>query len=133
MKASLLAAGLMVAGALFIPAGAASAAQAKTMAKGTHAAKSAAATSQKASASGTVEKYDSASRTLVLKHDGKETSFVLADSTSIMAGKEKAALTDLTAGRKAKVEYTVANGAKTVQMVELEKSASHTAKPAAKK
>ena len=39
---------------------------------------------------GKVEKYDSASRTLTVKHDGnKETTFQLTDNAQVMAGKAK--------------------------------------------
>jgi Cu/Ag efflux protein CusF len=134
MKASILAACLLVAGAAFVSVSAAQAATQKakpaaTKTTAAHAAKAPGA----AWSSGAVEKFDQASRTLTIKHDGKETSYVLAANASVMSGKQKAALTDLTSGRNVKVEYTVANGANSATLVELEGNTAKTAVKAAPK
>jgi Cu/Ag efflux protein CusF len=125
MKASVLAACLLVAGAAFVTTSTAQAAPQKAK----HAAKSPAQTW----ASGAVEKFDQASRTLTLKHDGKETTYVLAGNASVMNGKQKAALSDLASGKNVKVEFTAANGANTASLVEIEGAKAGTAKAAPKK
>lgn len=129
MKSSLLAAGLMVAGVLFVPSPAAWADQAKSAPKAMHAEKatpvkaaSTKAAPMKATASGTIESYDASSKTLVLKHEGRDVSFVLADNATLMAGKAKAAAADLTAGRKAKVEYVVSGTSRTAESIDLDKA-----------
>jgi Cu/Ag efflux protein CusF len=138
MKASVLTACLLVAGAAFVTTSAAQAAPQKakpatTTATTAHAEKASTAAAKAAWASGAVEKFDQASRTLVLKHDGKESTYVLAENASVMNGKQKAALTDLASGKNVKVEYTVANGANTASLVELEGAKAKHAKAAPKK
>ncbi len=132
MKASVLAACLLVAGAAFVTTSSAQAAPQKAKPAAT---KTTAAHAAKGStwASGAVEKFDQASRTLTVKHDGKETTFVLAENASVMNGKQKAALTDLASGKNVKVEYTVANGANTASLVEIEGAKAKTMAKAAPK
>lgn len=83
-------------------------------------------------ASGTLEKFDPAAHTLVLKHDGKDQTYTLGDAASIMNGKQKAAAADLAAniGKAVKVEYAMNNGARTVSVVEIAGAPAH---PATKK
>ena len=54
---------------------------------------------------------------------------MLGDHATVMLGKQKGMVADITAGRAAKVEYTVAGTTKTVSLVDLE---SATAKATAK-
>jgi Cu/Ag efflux protein CusF len=86
-------------------------------------------------ATGTVEKFDAATKTLTVKHDGKDLQFVIGDTASLMRGKDKidtAALGTAT-GQLAKIEYTTMGGTKTADKVELSAAAAAAAKPAAKK
>jgi hypothetical protein len=84
-------------------------------------------------ASGSIEKYDAATKTLTLKHDGKETNFVLADSTHVMKGKEMLSPSALMSGQHAKVEYTVAGANKEARVIEVSEAKAAATKPAAKK
>lgn len=56
---------------------------------------------------GTIEKYDTATKTLTVKHDGKETTFQINDKSQVMNGKSKADASALAAstGHNVKVEY----------------------------
>ena len=117
MKASILAVGMLVAAGSFVTTSAVQAEPKK------------AAASHASTSSGTIEKYDQGSRTLVLKHEGKEMTFVLGEHVNVMQGKQKGAIADITAGRAARVDYTVAGTTKTVSLVDLE---SATAKATAK-
>ena len=118
MKASILAACMLAATGSFVTTSAVQAAP--HTATATH----------PSTSSGIIEKYDQASRTLVLKHEGKEMTFVLGDHATVMLGKQKGVVADITAGRAAKVEYTVAGTTKTVSLVDLERA---TAKSTPKK
>jgi len=64
---------------------------------------------------GTVDKYDAASRTLAVKHGGKDTTFQLNDQSQVMKGKAKADASALTAstGQSVTVAY-VMDGARRV-------------------
>lgn len=90
---------------------------------------------QSAWASGTLEKFDPVAHTLVLKHGGKDQAFTLGEHTSVMRGKEKGAVPDLasTVGKPVKVEYTMANGARTVSLVEISAGAERPAAGAVRK
>ena len=59
--------------------------------------------------SGTIEKYDPASMTLTVKHDGKDTVFQINDKSQVMNGKSKADPSALaaSAGHAVKVEYVM--------------------------
>ncbi len=70
-------------------------------------------------ASGSIEKYDAASKLLTLKHDGKETSFLVIDQTHVMKGKEMLSPSALTSGRHAKIEYALAGANKEAHVIEL--------------
>ena len=89
------------------------------------------ATTEKAKmawASGSIEKYDAATKTLTLKHDGKETNFVVIDSAHVMKGKEMLSPSALSAGQHAKVEYTVAGATKEAHVIELSEGKKATPK-----
>ncbi|MEO8679415.1 MAG: hypothetical protein ABI665_10235 [Vicinamibacterales bacterium] len=127
MRTSLIAASVVLIGATAMAAPA-------TQAGTKPAAKPAAthAMAKAAHATGTVEKFDAATKTLTVKHDGKDMQFVIADTASLLRGKEKidtAALGTAT-GQMAKIEYTTMGATKTAERVELSAAA---AKPAAKK
>lgn len=59
---------------------------------------------------GTIAKYDAATRTLTLKHDGnKETAFLINDKSAVMKGKSTADAASLAAstGLAARVDYVM--------------------------
>jgi hypothetical protein len=123
MKTSVLAASILLIGATAIAA--------PVQTKKAPAAKPAAtAKMTTAHASGVVEKYDATTKTLTIKHDGKDLQFTVADTASVMKGKEKADLATAT-GMEAKIEYMVSGTAKTADKIELS-AAKAAAKPAAK-
>lgn len=127
MRTSLLAACVLLVGATAM---AAPVQTAKPAAKPAPA-KAAPAAPKAAHASGTVEKFDAATKTLTVKHEGKEMHFVVADSTSLMRGKDKidAAALATSTGSIAKIEYMVSGTTMTADKIEL--SAAMAAKPAA--
>jgi Cu/Ag efflux protein CusF len=115
MKLSILGICVLLAGATAFAAPAQKAATAKS-------ASSTAPASAKAKmmwASGSIEKYDAASKMLTLKHDGKETTFLVGDQTHVMKGKETLSASALMTGQHAKVEYTVAGANKEAHVIEL--------------
>ena len=60
--------------------------------------------------SGTITKYDAATRTLTLRHDkNKETTFQINDRSAVMKGKSKADASSLatSAGQSATIEYVM--------------------------
>jgi phage baseplate assembly protein gpV len=60
--------------------------------------------------SGTITKYDAATRTLTLRHDkNKETEFQINDQSAVMKGKSKADASSLaaSAGQSATIEYVM--------------------------
>jgi len=118
MKTSVIAASILLIGATAMAAPA-------TQTKKASAAKPAATAKMTMShASGVVEKYDAATKTLTIKHDGKEQTFTVADTASVMKGKEKADLATAT-GMEAKIEYMTSGTTKTADKIEL--SAAKTA------
>ena len=125
MKTSVIAASILLIGAT---AFAAPAAQTK---KAPAAKPAATAKMTMSHATGVVEKYDAATKTLTIKHDGKEQMFTVADTASVMKGKEKADLATAT-GMEAKIEYMTSGTTKTADKIELSAAKTATAKPAAK-
>lgn len=125
MKTSVLAATMLLIGATAMAAPAAQTTKAPAKPAATHAKMTAAHTS------GTVEKYDAATRTLTVKHDGKELQFVVADTASVMKGKDKADLATAT-GMEAKIEYKVSGATKTADKIELSAAKTAAAKPTKK-
>ena len=127
MKTSILAASLLLVGGLLVTGTAAQAAPQK--------AKAPAHKTEMAWASGTLEKFDAVSRSLVVKHAGKDMTFTLGEQAGVMHGKKKGTVPELAAaiGKTVKVEYSTANGANTVSLVEISARAERPAKSAARK
>jgi len=117
MRTSIVAAGLLFAGVIAATPLSAAAAQKATAA---HAPKVASAT-----AAGTIEKFDAATHALVIKHDGKDVSFVVADGVTVKNGSKAGTVQDLgtSIGHHVKVEYAMNNGARTVSQVEIASAA----------
>ncbi len=64
--------------------------------------------------SGVIEKYDAATKTLVVKKKDKQGEFVLNDSSEVLEGKEKKDATAFTAGRKVDVEFVMDGATKVI-------------------
>ena len=100
------------------------------------AAPKAAKQSRAAWASGEISRFDASSKTLVVKQGASEQTFVLADNATIMDGKKKLSINDLSGdtGHNARVRFTTSGGTKTASRVELTapKATASAAKPAAK-
>jgi hypothetical protein len=98
---------------------AAFAAQAKTPAKIAHFA-------------GTIAKYDSATKELVVKHDGKDSTFHLGDTAQVMKGKEKADASSLAAstGQAVKIDYVMSGTTKVAEKIEVAPAHAAAAHPA---
>jgi phage baseplate assembly protein gpV len=79
-------------------------------------------------ASGSIEKYDAATKMLTIKSGGKETSFVVTDQVHVMKGKEMLTPSALTAGQHAKVEYSVSGANKEAHVIELSEAKAAPAK-----
>jgi hypothetical protein len=81
---------------------------------------------------GTVAKYDEATRTLTVTTKSGERSFVLGADTKIMASAKTAPTSDLVAGKNVKVTYTDAAGTLTATKVNVqaEKGAAKASKAA---
>src|SRR6188474_231686 len=72
--------------------------------------------------SGTIAKYDAATRTLTLRHDKtKETTFEINDQSAVMKGKSKADASSLAAstGQTATIEYVMDGVNRLAQKVEV--------------
>ncbi len=124
MKLSILGLCLCLAGATAMAAPAAQATAPKSQTHKT-------ATADKAKmqwASGSIEKYDAASKTLTVKHDGKETTFLVVDQVHVMKGKEMLSPSALTSGQHVKVEYTMAGANKEAHVIELSEAKTAPAK-----
>lgn len=65
----------------------------------------------KANYSGIVEKYDAATKTLIIKKKDKQGEFVITDTSEVLQGKTKADASAFAAGQKVDVEF-VMDGAK---------------------
>lgn len=70
---------------------------------------------------GTVDKYDTASRTLSVKHAGRETTFQLNDQSQVMKGKEKADASALaaSAGQSVTVAYVMDGPTRVAEKVDV--------------
>jgi hypothetical protein len=79
-------------------------------------------------ASGSIEKYDAATKTLTLKEGGKDVNFVLGDQTHVMKGKEMLTPSALMSGQHAKVEYAVAGANKEAHVIEVSEGKAAPAK-----
>jgi hypothetical protein len=72
--------------------------------------------------SGTIAKYDAATRTLTLKHDkNKETTFAINDQSAVMKGKSKADASSLatSTGQTATIEYVMDGSNRIAQKVDV--------------
>jgi hypothetical protein len=78
--------------------------------------------------SGTIEKYDAATKTLTIKHDGKDTTFEINDKSQVMNGKSKADPSALAAstGHNVKVEYMMSGTTRVAEKIEVA-AATHPA------
>lgn len=79
---------------------------------------------------GTIEKYDAATHTLTVKHDGKDSTFTVSDKAQVMQGKSKADASSLSAstGQTVKLDYMVTGSTKTAEKIDV--AAPHAAAPA---
>jgi hypothetical protein len=104
-----------------------------TLAIGTAAFAAPAKSPTKAHFTGTIEKYDTAAKTLTVKHDGKDTTFVLGDQAQVMKGTQKADASSLAAstGQSVKVEYVMDGASRVADKIEV--AAVHAAHAAAPK
>jgi hypothetical protein len=84
---------------------------------------------------GTIEKYDTAARTLTVKHDGKDTTFQINDKSEVMKGKSKADASALSAsaGQSVKIEYKMDGPTKVAEKIEVAAAHAAPAKTAKKK
>ena len=75
----------------------------------------------------TIEKYDTATKTLTVKHDGKETSFQINDKSEVMNGKSKADASALAAstGHSVKVEFVMDGANRIAERIDV--AAAHPA------
>ena len=76
---------------------------------------------------GTIEKYDPATKTLTVKHDGKETTFQINDKSEVMNGKSKADASALAAssGHAVKIDYMMEGTTKVAGKIDV--AAAHPA------
>jgi hypothetical protein len=81
---------------------------------------------------GIIESVDPAARSLVVKQGAHEMTFAVAPTAQVLEGKSTLALADLSkdVGHQVKVRYTVDNGTKTADRVEVSAhgGATHPAK-----
>lgn len=80
--------------------------------------------------SGTVDKYDTATRTLTVKHDGnKQTDFQIGDKSEVMKGKSKADASALASstGQAVKVAYIMEGTNRIAEKVDVAATAPHQA------
>ena len=70
---------------------------------------------------GTIEKYDTATKTLTVKHDGKDTIFQINDKSQVMNGKSKADASALAAstGQSVKIEYMLEGSTKVAEKIDV--------------
>jgi hypothetical protein len=81
--------------------------------------------------SGTIEKVDPAARSLVVKQGTHEMTFAVAPTAQVLDGKSSRTLGDLSkeVGHQVKVRYTIFNGTKTADRVEVSaRATTHAAK-----
>jgi hypothetical protein len=104
-----------------------------TLAIGTAAFAAPAKSPTKAHFTGTIGSYDATGKTLTVKHDGKDTTFVLGDQALIMKGAQKADASSLAAstGQSVKVEYVMNGASRVADKVEV--AAVHAAHASAPK
>jgi len=83
--------------------------------------------------SGTIEKYDTATGTLTVRHDGKDTAFQVNDKSEVMNGKSKADASALaaSAGHAVKLEYMMDGSTKVAEKIDV--AATHAVSSIKKK
>ena len=69
--------------------------------------------------SGVVDKYDTATKTLVIKKKDKQGEFVITDASEVLKDKTKADSTAIAVGQKAEVEFWLENGKKIVKTLKV--------------
>lgn len=79
---------------------------------------------------GTIEKYDAATHSLTVKHDGKESTFTVSEKAQVMQGKSKADASSLSAstGQTVKLDYVATGTTKTAEKIDV--TPAHAAAPA---
>ncbi len=84
-------------------------------------------------ATGTIEKFDGASKTLTVKTSKGDENFVLGDSTSVHQGSKTMTADQLSSlnGQPVKVRFTQANGVQTATSVMVGAAIKHHHAPAA--
>jgi Cu/Ag efflux protein CusF len=78
----------------------------------------------KARYSGTVEKYDAATKTLTVKKGDKQGVFVLTDTSEVLQGKTKADASAFVVGQKVEVEFVLDGPTKLVQKAKVSGTAT---------
>ena len=74
---------------------------------------------QTANYSGIVEKYDAASKTVVIKKKDKQGEFVITDTSEVLKDKTKADASAITPGQKADVEFWLEGSKKMVKKLKV--------------
>ncbi len=69
--------------------------------------------------SGIVDKYDAATKTLVIKKKDKQGEFIITDASAIELNKAKADISAVAAGQKVDVEFVMDGAKKIAQKVKL--------------
>ena len=73
----------------------------------------------KANYSGIVEKYDAATKTLIVKKKDKQGEFVITDASAVELNKAKSEASAIAAGQKVDVEFVMDGAKKIAQKVKL--------------
>ena len=70
--------------------------------------------------SGIVEKYDAATKTLIVKKKDRQGEFIITDSSAVELNKAKADASAFAAGQKVEVEFVMDGAKKVAQKVKLQ-------------
>jgi hypothetical protein len=79
---------------------------------------------QTANYSGVVEKYDAATKTLIIKKKDKQGEFVITDTSEVLNNKAKADAGAIAVGQKADVEFWLEGSKKLVKKLKLSGAAA---------
>ena len=76
-------------------------------------------------ATGKIERFDAAAKTIVVKQGTHDMTFVLGPTAQVLQGKKTLQASDLTGdvGRNVKIRYTTAAGTKTADRIEVSEPA----------
>jgi|ERR1051325_5831535 hypothetical protein len=74
--------------------------------------------------SGIVEKYDAATKTLIVKHNDKQGEFVIDTTSVVELNKAKSDASAIAAGQKVNIEFVMDGSKKVAQKVKLSASDS---------